>query len=227
MPNSYLIAKVTNFNEKILITPNKQLGFLDEDGLNMTEGEGTTRMNYIEDFEVEGYSIQKYHVKMDYKVNKRGKVFDRFFNFYYQPNEFEMFYVKSENILFVRTQKDVAKEFLKQLNLHQPNLEYKILEIELKTILNKIEKIKSAWIKVSKDGINVESYHGNQVNNDQVVRKAIQNNTANYINFIYEFNDHEIYCGISKKGNINLYEDQLVEHNKLVLLFKIYTHLLK
>ncbi|MGX7108318.1 hypothetical protein [Facklamia miroungae] len=225
--NSYLIAKVSNFKDDFKISPAEQLAFTDKQEVQVTEGDGKTSMVFETEFFKENKLIRNYIIDFDYKLNKKGKVFDRFFNYYYEPKQFNLYYLKNENIIIIRSQKDVAKEFLKELKEHYQHFDFDILNINIKEILSKVGELKSAWINVEKTGVNTESYHGIKVDDETDVIEAIDRNKATYVTFIYKFDKSEIYCGISKKGNIVLYDDQLAPENQLKLLIRIYNSLIK
>ncbi|SFQ11035.1 hypothetical protein SAMN04488506_0593 [Desemzia incerta] len=227
MSNTYLIAKTSNFNRNYSIDPNVQTSLLDADGLAITEGDPETRMQHSTNIQVDNKDVAVYTIHHDYKVKKTGKVFDRIFHYYLDPKDFYLYYVEAESLLLVRAQKDVAKDFLSYLSQEFPNFKYEILEPNLKTIMSKVDGLKGAWISVVKDGVNTEAYFGSEVENDDDVREGIDNEKATYITFIYLFADKEIYCGISKKGNITLYDDSLTDDEKQVIIMRIYEHLIK
>lgn len=227
MPSTYLIARANNFNKDYTINPSVQSGLVDEDGLNITEGEPETTMSFLTTAQVGSKEIHIYKVHHDYKVKKTGKVFDRIFHYYLDPKDFYLYYYEVEDLVIVRAQKDVAKAFLEYLSDTFPRFKYEVIKPNLKSIMSKVDGLKGAWIAVIKDGVNTEAYFGNEVENDEDVRNGVENEKATYITFIYTFADKEIYCGISKKGNITLYDDSLTDDQKQEIILQVYAHLIQ
>ena len=227
MAQTYLVAKVQHFQDDYTILPSVQSSLIDEDGLTLTEGNPQTTMNYDHDIKVGGKLLRVYKIHHDYKIKKTGKVFDKIFHYYLDPKDFYLYYYKRSSLVLVRAQKDVAKNFLDYLKNYFKSFDYDILEPNLKKIMSKVDGLKGAWIAVVKDGVNTEAYFGNEVENDDDVRRGVTTGKATYITFVYLFADKEIYCGISKKGNITLYDESLTEEQKHDLIIEIYDNLIK
>lgn len=227
MPQTYLVVRTISFDTNYSIEPSVQTDLIDTDGLALTEGDPETTMIFDTNKTILNQTAYIYHVHHDYKVKKTGKVFDRYFSYFLDPKDFLMFYFQDDNILFIRAQKDVAKNFLNYLSSSFPSFEYEIIEPNLKTIMAKVDGLKGAWIAVRKDGVNTEAYFGSEVENDEDVRAGVNGGAATYITFIYTYANKQIYCGISKYGNITIYDDILLEEQKQDLMLEIYNRLIK
>lgn len=227
MPNTYLIATASNFNTEYSINKSIQSELIDSDGLALSEGEPETTMDFYTDIQINAKNVSVYKIHHDYKVKKTGKVFDKIFHYFLDPKDFYLYYYEQDNLVLVRAQKDVAKDFLEYMSQYFPQFKYEIIKPNLKKIMSKVDSLKGAWIAVRKEGVNTEAYFGNGVESDDDVRKGVNTGKATYITFIYAFDGKEIYCGISKNGNITLYDDSLPEDKKQILIAHIYDNLLK
>ncbi|WP_430615040.1 hypothetical protein [Enterococcus sp. DIV0114] len=105
MPISFCLKKTQNFFETDIVSYDQTQLIDSENSLGISEGNGSTSMVFQNDISISKQLLKKYLVNHDFKVKKSGKVFDQYFNFYFSPKEFDLYYDKTNSISIFRAPK--------------------------------------------------------------------------------------------------------------------------
>uniref|UniRef100_UPI00359C42A7 hypothetical protein n=1 Tax=Enterococcus faecalis TaxID=1351 RepID=UPI00359C42A7 len=221
MPISFCFKKTQNFFETDIVSYDQTQLIDSENSLGISEGNGSTSMVFQNDISISKQLLKKYLVNHDFKVKKSGKVFDQYFNFYFSPKEFDLYYDKTNSISIFRAPKKISQDFIVFLK-DKHDYSFKDIKIDFKKVTAKVEAINGIWIKVDKQEINNQAFFGSKVENDPEVVTAINKGKISYavVRFPYK-GDFEL-VGISKFGNIVVYNHGLTEKNELELVYFVY-----
>ncbi|EHR4370620.1 hypothetical protein QUO99_001913, partial [Enterococcus faecalis] len=120
-----------------------------------------------------------------------------------------------------RAPKKISQDFIVFLK-EKHDYSFKDIKIDFKKVTAKVEAINGIWIKVDKQEINNQAFFGSKVENDPEVVTAINKGKISYavVRFPYK-GDFEL-VGISKFGNIVVYNHGLTEKNELELVYFVY-----
>ncbi|EKZ0482270.1 hypothetical protein QK099_002602, partial [Enterococcus faecalis] len=125
------------------------------------------------------------------------------------------------SISIFRAPKKISQDFIVFLK-DKHDYSFKDIKIDFKKVTAKVEAINGIWIKVDKQEINNQAFFGSKVENDPEVVTAINKGKISYavVRFPYK-GDFEL-VGISKFGNIVVYNHGLTEKNELELVYFVY-----
>ena len=104
------------------------------------------------------------------------------YNNYQKAFEFDLFYSKSDQLLFLSTTTPTAKKFLKELEkIESLNIEYTSLKFDLKKISNMMPQTKGVSFNSTDAGVSSKSFSGDEVDvNDEAI-EALENDEATKI----------------------------------------------
>lgn len=226
MAQSYLIVKSNKSIRDFSIDESHQTQLI-ENKTGLTEGKPRTKMIKNESLDLDNEEVLSFKVNYDFKVNQHGRVFEQPFSYYFSPQEFNIYFVESKNLMFVNVKKEVAHDFVILLKDHFPTFEYSLIEIDLNKITSKIAQIRTAWVDVTKQDVEVQSFHGPSVGTNDEVLSLLASGKGKYINFYYIYNEISYYVGISRESSLTTYTDSLNELDRLRFLKIIYNNLIK
>lgn len=228
MPQPFYICKTDSDLEKSNLEGNSQLSIVDDNGISFEEGEPLTTLSFSEKIRIENLNLLRvFDVHHDFKVSKKGYVFQKHFNYYLIQNNFRMYHDKRKKLLVLNAPKEVAIDFLKTLTETIPSFKYVPFEPDISKTATKIGNLKGAWLDVDKQDTQHQAYFGTSIDQDAEVKNGLKRKQVKFINFYYNYSSDSYYMGLSKDGNLVVYTSELIETEKIKLVFEVYNKLLK
>jgi hypothetical protein len=218
---SYLICKVERFNdqESYLVPIQESFG-------DVYEGEAEIRIKLIH----KNYhqSFNRYNCHHDFKHKKHGKAFNKYFTYYFEPIDFNMYYCSNSSLALVQTKTEISLDFIKQLN---DKGYYKLLptEINFKAMAPFITEMSGVWISnLKRTHVKTAGFFGPHVNRSEEFKEAAGEGEVSSIqmNYLSPFSGEEHTIGISQKGSVVLYDRFQTITDELDLIINIYETLI-
>ncbi|MGG5340643.1 hypothetical protein [Enterococcus sp. AZ192] len=230
MPISMMFTQTNSFYENG-ITIGGQMQMLDQDGLGMSEGEGHLFVDPTDKIiSFDQRELKTYNVDYDHRYETQGFVFERSFKYYFQNFKFRIYHDNNANVLLVSTKKDIAKSFLNEVSKERKNtknnkgklFDFTPIPIDFNQIVAKAENLSGLWSQVNRGNVHSQAYYGENINFDEEVQLTLKEKNTSYV--LFESNIGGIYqkIGITKHGNVVLYNNFESEIQKIKTAFKVY-----
>lgn len=220
-PKTYLVCDVLKFNKHSYSSPIQQ----ELEGLE-SEGQQETSLNLSDEYYYEGF--HRYNCYHDYKHNRFGKVWNKIFNYYFEPTNFYLYYNETFKLILVSIKTDVGLDFIDKLN-KSSYYEIKPIEIDFMAMYPFILEINGAWIaNINQTYLKTAGYFGPHVNKSEEFKQAakigeVSSLMLKYVSPLKE----EITIGISKKGSITLYDSFDRIEDEIYIILDIYNKLIR
>ncbi|OIJ07648.1 hypothetical protein BKP35_18360 [Anaerobacillus arseniciselenatis] len=219
--STFVIVKVNKFFEKNYIVPTQQ-DLLQENGYQETKIELFLE-NAFEAFDA-------YSCHFDRKINKRIKIkHDEFYDHYYDPSDFFLYYNSKSEIAIINTSHDTAKLFCNQLNEHK-NFKLELMEFNLHEIIDRISDVNGLWISDIKEmNLSSAGYFGTDVHRNQKAEELIKEAKISSISasFTSRKFSRSYNVLISKKGVIVTHEKMAGPYDAVALTNEIFSRLIE
>src|SRR5690625_6167163 len=108
MGNVFLIGKANNFECQNFFKPMQE-------SLLSIEGDSSTSMKIKQKLFYKG--LDQYDCHHDFKHNKKGRVFQRDFGFYFEPFDFLSYYNLNYGLTFVQIKKEKCLDYVEHVKL--------------------------------------------------------------------------------------------------------------
>ena len=226
MPISVMIVKTKAFYKNGLnLGGQEQL--IGSDGLGLSEGEGHLFLDPTGNkLGIDDCSFDVYTVDYDHRYETKGFVFDREFDYYFKNYKFRIYYEENKNLLILAVKKEVAKAFLKEIAKEkarsQKLYEFEYLKIDFDRIVSKSENLSGLWAQVNRTEVQTQAYFGENINLDDEVKLVLKEKDASYVLFESTIGSNYQKIGITKEGNIVIFEDQSEDQHLITNVFRIY-----
>ncbi|WP_121639514.1 hypothetical protein [Virgibacillus sp. Bac330] len=221
MAKAFLICIIKKFPQKDFLVPIQQ-----EFDLLETEGKPVTSIQInTENFHI---NFDQYKCHNDYIHNKSGRVFNRDFNYYFEPLDFHSYYKKDDSLLLVQTKTDAAIDFVNRLN-NTKEYDIKPVDIDFKNMIPLITEVSGAWFAdLKRTHLKTAGYFGPNVNKSEEYKEAASegNISSIHLKYISTRNNKEHYVVISKKGSVILYDTLQTPEEELDIIDEIYRELI-
>lgn len=231
MPVSMMFVKCPKFYNKTWQI-NAQTQLVSDDEIGLTEGEG--QLSIIPTEEIINFGKSSYHtfkVDYDYKNITTGFVFDQKFSYYFKNYKFNIYHEPTEQILILTVKKDVSKSLIKELSkekIDNKNLySFKNLDINFDKIVKKAENISGLWTQIDRTNVHSQAYFGENINYDAEVKMILKERKTSYVIFESQIGGVYHKIGITKNGNVVLYNSFKEERDQLRVASLIYEMFLK
>lgn len=230
MPISLMVVKVDKFYEPG-ITLGGQDQIIDQDGLGISEGEGHLFLDPTsEQLAFDDCLFDIYKVDYDHRYEDQGFVFDRSFNYYFKNFKFNIYYEKNKRILILNVKKEIAKAFLKEISKETKRknklYHFQNLDINFDKVVAKAENLSGLWAQVNRSEVETQAYFGDNINLDEEVKAILKEKKPSYVLLESTIGEFYLKMGITKLGNIVLYNDKKDEKKIIIDAYAIYNHFL-
>jgi hypothetical protein len=203
MPSAYNIYTATKFNLDLKIL---QIRKIPQQSTAFEEGEPKNSIQFVNENIYNGYS--QYSVHFESKVHKSGKVFEKVFNYYLSPKDFNLYHNRTNSIVLICNNKNDSNEFVDLCNIKlKKDIKIGKLHFDLDTIANNIPNIKSAWFdSITLKTTSAAGVFGNKVEDSTLVQQIRANGgKLTYMMYDKVIRNENHTIGIGKDGLIVLY----------------------
>ncbi|MEK6455237.1 hypothetical protein [Caldifermentibacillus hisashii] len=216
---SYLLCKTNKFNREGYFIPIQQ---------DLFEHEGTS-VAKLEinkpDFHL---GFDQYECYYDYKHKTKGIVFNKPFNYYFEPLNFYAYYRDDLKLSLFQTKTDAAIEFTNKLNSTK-HFDINPFNIQFNKIIPLIVDVAGAWIAdLKRAHLRTAGFFGPNVHKSEEYKQAAEEGNVSSIQmkYISEKNNSEYYVAISRKGSIILYDTLPTIEDEIDLVYEVYSKLI-
>ncbi len=226
MPISVMVVKTKSFYKNGLnLGGQEQL--IGNDGLGLSEGEGHLFLDPTDkQLGIDDCVFDVYTVDYDHRYETKGFVFDRQFDYYFKNYKFRIYHEASKNLLILAVKKEIAKAFLKEISKEkvrsQKLYDFDYLKIDFDKIVSKAENLSGLWAQVNRTEVQTQAYFGENINLDDEVKLVLKEKDASYALFDSTIGNNYQKIGITKEGNIVIYEDHSEDQQLITNIYKIY-----
>lgn len=221
MGNVFLIGKANNFECQNFFKP------MQESLLNNIEGESSTSMKIKQKLFYKG--LDQYDCHHDFKHNKKGRVFQRDFSYYFEPFDFLTYHNSNDGLTLVQIKTEIALDYVHQLNLSGYfNIEPVMMRFD--KMIPYIHEIKGAWISELKGAhLKTAGYFGTNVNLSEEYKETAEEGkiSSMVIQFISNKNGTEYTITLSNKGSIYISNKLDSIEDGLDLVLEVFNKLIK
>jgi hypothetical protein len=228
MPISIMVVKVKRFYDKGYSIGGQEQ-FIGNDGLGLYEGEGHLFIDPTND--IISYDDSKfyvYNVDYDHRYETKGFVFDRPFSYFFKNYRFKIFYEKNQQLMILAVKKEIAKAFLKEISKEKMKsvrlYQFENLKIDYDRIVSKAENLSGLWAQVNRTEVQTQAYFGDNINLDEEVKLVLKEKDASYALLESTIGDNFQKIGITKEGNIVLFEDYSDDQEMIKNIYGIYKY---
>lgn len=219
-PKAYILVNVNIFTKKEIYNNPVQDKIIKDEG-DPEISLKLNRENFYLDFD-------QYFCHHDYKQKKYGKAFDMYFNYFFEPLDFYLYYNKDSSFCLIQTRTKVAIDFLKELN-KTGDFDLQTVKIDYSKMYPIINEISGAWIADLKgDYLKTAGLFGHHVDKSEEFKQAAKEGEVSSLRlrFINENSKEEHAVGISRKGAIVLYDNFNQIEDEINLVIEIYNKLI-
>lgn len=231
LPISTMIVKTNLFDTKG-VAQDTQTQLIPND-VGLYEGEGRLIMTPTKQLTINGKTYITFDIRYDYKKMKQGIVFDKAFEYYFEPHHFNAYYNADDSLFILRVKKEAATGFLKGLSkikfgtAKKSHYSFTELSVDFKEIMAKAENVSGLTARVDRDHIHAQAYWGDNVDQDAEVTHIIAQDKTSYVQLQINLETGQIVkVGITKHGNIVLYTIPKTEESQIALTLQIYSQFL-
>ncbi|HBZ09162.1 MAG TPA: hypothetical protein DEO65_04640 [Bacillus bacterium] len=220
MAKSFLICNVNRFFADEFLVPIQQTLLKDEGS-----SEISLKIN-ISNFHL---GFDQYICHHDYIHKRRGRVFGRDFNHYFEPLNFYSYYHDIDNLLIIQTKTDASLDFVNKLNSTN-RYELDPVNMDFKKMIPLISEVAGAWIAdLKRAHLKTAGFFGPNVHKSEEYKEAAAEGNVSSIQmkYIAEHDGNEYYVAISKKGSIILYDSLSTVEDELYLVCDVFNKLIK
>lgn len=168
-------------------------------------------------------SIDRYIAHHELLVKKIGRAHGRMFNFYYEPYDFPFYYDNKRNLIYIGTNKEVAKSFLEHIGREK---DWEAVPIDYEAMTPFLPPITGAWFcELKLQYVSSAGYFGRHVDRSDEFKKAAKNGHISvlYINVPWpDNNSPDFRVGITSKGSIVIAQKFELEEHQLELVSHVY-----
>jgi len=172
--------------------------------------------------------FNQYNCHYDFKHNKKGIVFNKPFNYYFEPLSFYAYYNQKINLSIFQTKTDAAIDFTRLIN-DTGEFDLTPIEINFQKIIPLITEVAGAWIaNLKRAHLKTAGYFGSNVHKSAEYKQAAEEGNVSNIQLKYISNkdSREYFVAISSKGSIILYDSLPTIEDEIELVYEIYSKLL-
>ena len=225
MPSSYSLYEMTAFPElgagEIVAAPLQLLLDLQMEGIEEPPKTEFTALRRIPELDMDVFRV--FH---EYIVRKPGRAKGVSFNIYIANANFPAYYQRINQLLLIKTSKDIAEGAFKALS-KGGRVKGQRRNISLKSIRPYIDRFKGAWFNVDGSAnVKSQALFGPSIDQDMRFERASDEGEMYYIRLDYVFKDELTSLGVSNDSSIVIYDDNLDEVSELELVLHIKKNLL-
>ena len=217
---AYLLCNVLKFSQEEFIAPIQE-------SLLEYEGEPEIQIKLARTDFFNGFDQFVCH--HDFKVKVYGKAFNKYFNYYFLPLDFYLFYNRDLRLALLSVKSKIGLDFIDNLNKYKRH-ELVPIEIDFEYILPRITEMTGVWIsKINHTNLKTAGYFGHHVNKSKEFEDAVKEGTVSsaQIKYISPLTQEEHTIGISKKGTITLYDTFNQIEDELEIVLSVYNNIIK
>lgn len=219
MAKSFLVCKANRFNKENFIIPIQQKLF---------EDEGTSEVK-IEMHKPNFYlGFDQFMCTYDYMHKKSGRVFNRNFNYYFEPLRFYAYFLEELNLVLVQTKGDAAIDFINKLNSTK-SYDIQPVDMHFNKMIPLITEVAGAWIaNLNRAHLKTAGLFGPNVHkSEEYIEAASEGNvSAIQMKYILDKSKVEYYVMISKKGSIVLYDTFDTIESEIELVYDVFSKII-
>ncbi|MGM0775480.1 MAG: hypothetical protein ACQEXE_01595 [Bacillota bacterium] len=220
MAKSFLVCDARNFFEDDFFVPIQQT-LLEDEGAS----EVSLKLNHA-NFHL---GFDQYLCQHDYIHNKSGRVFNKHFNYYFEPLKFYTYHHKELNLAFIQTKAEAAVDFMNKINSTK-HYNLSQVQMDFKNMIPLVTEVAGAWIAdLKRAHLKTAGFFGPNVHkSEEYIEAAAEGNVSSIqMKFISERSCEEYTITISKKGSVVLYDTLPTVEDEIGLVFEVYNRLIK
>src|SRR5690625_1011944 len=215
MAKAFLVCQSKKFLQKEYLIP------IQKDLLDL---EGKAEISIKPNHDNFHSSFGQYICHHDYLLNKKGKVFDKPFNYYFEPQDFYTYYNQDTGLTLIQTKTDAALDFINKMN-RTDYFEIEPVDINFQKMIPLITEVAGAWIAdLKRAHLKTADFFGSHVNkSEEYIEAASEGNISNIqMKYARSTDEKEYYIAISKKGSIILYDTLPTVEDELDIVMEVY-----
>lgn len=231
MPISMMFVKCNQFYTPGLQI-NAQTQLVGSEDLALTEGEGHLYLDPTDEIINFGDSyFNIYKVDYDHKCVTKGFVFEKEFSYYFKNYKFKVYHEPDKQILLLSVKKDISNALIKELSKEKHSnkklYSFQQLNIDFDKIIKKAENLSGLWAQIDRANVHSQAYFGDNINMDAEVKMVLKERKTSYVIFETSIGEIDHKIGITKNGNIVLYNNFESEHEQIKIAYLVYEMFLK
>jgi hypothetical protein len=190
------------------------------------------RQSNFVDFEIPNTSVSQkqslglidfssYDVHHELIIEQFGRVKNVTFMSYATPFDFNMHYSKSNNLVFINTNKKVCNSLIYDL-VQTNDFEVEALSVDFDVLIPHITQVKGAWFKFRNPNLRASAVFGNHVDKSPAYQEALNLGEMSSMYILYDFQGQSLQVQITSDCAIVLYANIPDIAMELKIIFEIY-----
>lgn len=174
-------------------------------------------------------NLDRFECHHDYRHNKKGRVFQKDFNYYFEPADFLTYHDPNSGLTLIQVKTEIALDYIIKLN-NSGYFKIEAVKMKFDKMIPYIDEIKGAWISDLKGAhLKTAGYFGPYVNLSEEYKETAEegNVSSMVIQFISSKDGNEYTITLSNKGSIYVSNNLESIEDELDLVLEVYRKLIK